>query len=123
MHPTISHYIFRRSAVCAYLIVAAVTASPSSKADANTSFMTGASLLDECSSIVGEADCIGYVSGIADVLGNDSVSGWRACIPADVTRGRRAEITMEFLSGNAAMRQFPGAGLVARAFASAFPCH
>jgi hypothetical protein len=84
-------------------------------------FDTGNSLYDFCKS--GSQACAGYVSGVADVMGLTEISGFKACIPLDVTRRQATDVVTKWLAANPAKRNSGAPGLVAHALADAFPCH
>ena len=98
----------------------ALTLSVASGSTSRT-FDTGNSLYDFCRSR--SLACAGYVSGVADVMGLTEVSGFKACIPRDVTRRQATDVVTKWLASNPAKRNSAAPGLVAHALADAFPCH
>src|SRR5262245_748577 len=67
--------------------------------------------------------CRGYVAGVADILENREVAGYRACIPtASVEIGQLGDIVTSFLRDHVDERRRTGASIVAFALSQAFPC-
>src|SRR5262249_29484847 len=67
--------------------------------------------------------CRGYVAGVADILENKEVAGYRACIPTTAVEiGKLGEIVTDFLRDHGEERQRTGASIVALALSQAFPC-
>jgi len=50
------------------------------------------------------------------------INGFVACIPVGVDNGQLRDVVNQFLRNNAPRRHFAAAGLIAHAFADAFPC-
>jgi hypothetical protein len=110
-----------------------VTATSSSFADR---YISGNDLYPLCSAtpenVPGEQQanastqwgfCRGYVAGVADILENREVAGYRACIPTTTVEiGKLGDIVTNFLRDHAEERQRTGASLVALALSQAFPC-
>lgn len=85
-------------------------------------FEVGNALLQDC---IQEQHlfCLGYIVAISDVLMNgNSVNGYKACEPMDVTAGQLKDIVVQYLRLNPAERHLGASGLVADAISKAFPC-
>jgi hypothetical protein len=102
----------------------------SASAPASAFFLTASDLSAKCTKVgqtnpyVDYIDCLGYVTGIADVLTGDggSINGVRACLPQSVTREGLVDQVTKWLAGNPAVGHLPAAGVVASALADGFPC-
>jgi len=67
--------------------------------------------------------CRGYVAGVADILENREVAGYKACIPTTTVEvGQLGDIVTSFLRDHAEERNRTGASIVALALSKAFPC-
>jgi hypothetical protein len=67
--------------------------------------------------------CRGYIAGVADILENGEVGGYRACIPAPTVEiGQLAEVVTNFLRDHPDERHLTAANNVAFALSEAFPC-
>jgi hypothetical protein len=67
--------------------------------------------------------CRGYVAGVADILENREVAGYRACVPTPTVEiGQLGDIVTTFLRDHPEERSLTGASIVARALSQAFPC-
>jgi pullulanase/glycogen debranching enzyme len=66
--------------------------------------------------------CLGYLDGIADAMQGNGINGFVACISVGVDNGQLRDVVNQFLRNNAPRRHFAAAGLIAHAFADAFPC-
>ena len=67
--------------------------------------------------------CIGYVTAIMDVLAaGNSVNRLKACIPIGADMNQIVAVVKNFLRDYPEKRHHVAAGLVAEAFARAFPC-
>jgi hypothetical protein len=88
-------------------------------------FKTGNDLFEVCTDTgMKNLVCLGYISGIADVMSNgNSVNGYKACIPYHtVTIGQVTDIAQAFLNSAPEKRHKGAGGLVAHALEKAFPC-
>lgn len=88
-------------------------------------FFTGNDILARCQSseLNVWADCLGYVSAIADTLaGGNTISGYRACPSRNVTRGQVRDVVVSWLIANPASRHFTANSVTAAALSVAFPC-
>lgn len=74
-------------------------------------------------SVAAEGRCIGYLLAVEDVLAHDAVEGIRACLPADLTLTEQHRIVVEWLQAQPPTDAHTAAGLVARAYATRYPCH
>lgn len=68
----------------------------------------------------GRQECEAYISGVADMLANDTPR--RACIPTNVEMGQLRQVVLKALANHPEATQQPAARLVPRALAEAFPC-
>jgi hypothetical protein len=67
--------------------------------------------------------CRGYIAGVADILENREVAGYRACIPAPTAEiSQLAEVVTNFLRDHPDERHLTAASNVAFALSKAFPC-
>jgi hypothetical protein len=91
-------------------------------------FYSGNALLEVClSQHPLDRACWGYTTGIADAMGGgeafgETLFGWSACIPTEVTVYQLADVTIRYLQEHPEKRHWGAGGLVARAFREAFPC-
>jgi hypothetical protein len=115
-----------RALLTASLVVAGTLASGSVPALAG-GFDSGNDLLDDCSAKSGDnpvkaGACLGYVTGVADVLGGGTViDGIRACF-VTATTGQLKDVVLRYLNEHPETRHLVAASLVARALSEAFPC-
>jgi hypothetical protein len=67
--------------------------------------------------------CIGYVTAIMDALSSgNSVNGFKACVPTNADMNQMVDIVKNFIRDHPEKRHLVATGLVAEAFAQAFPC-
>jgi hypothetical protein len=91
-------------------------------------WVTGDELLANCSansevSALKQARCFGYVTGVADVLGEGTIIyGFKACFTTGTTKGRLKDIVLRYLTRHPETRHFSAAGEVAASLSEAFPC-
>src|SRR4051794_32832759 len=90
-------------------------------ADAPNAFETGNDVLRFCT-IPEHQACMGYVTAVVDVISNNRINGFDACLPANVTRRQAVDVAKTWLTNNAKYRHLNGAGLIATAFQEAWPC-
>jgi hypothetical protein len=104
-------------------VAAVMVISAGARADA---FKTGNVLYQECAAPIGTreyANCQHYVMGVADVMaGNNTINGYAACFPRDVTVGQIRDVVTRYLANLPQSRNKGAAGLAADALAQAFPC-
>ena len=95
------------------------------------SFFTGRQLLAACDSrnLFETADCLGYITGIADALGAfQPVLGTRfavppvVCLPAGITRGTLRDVAVTHLRQAAARDGQSASALVVEALMQSYPC-
>jgi hypothetical protein len=113
-----------KSLCLAAAAIAAFLGTPTSAGIAGY-FKDGNDILRACTAAMGDpqfAVCNGYLEGIADVLESNVINGFRSCVPEAATSGQLKDVVNQFLRVNAARRHLAAAGLVANAFAAAFPC-
>lgn len=68
-------------------------------------------------------DCLGYVSGVADVMsGRNAINGVQACIPRGTSRNQLKDVVVDWLRRHPEHRHHNAGGLVAAALAEAYPC-
>ena len=107
----------------AVLIWLAVSASASAQIKV---FNTGNDLANNCAELdessYPSGYCMGFIGSVADIIGNFEIFGWKACLPAQVTKGQVVDVVRQFLNDNPQDLHLAAAGLVARALAEAFPC-
>ena len=92
---------------------------------ATADFQSGSTLLTICQDTARPMDrmqCLGYIQGISDVSGHNTISGWRACGPEDLTGLQAMDIVLKHLREHPEDRHLAASSLVARALAEAFPC-
>src|SRR5579862_6019240 len=83
-------------------------------------FKSGNQLLAMCESVPGEGICLGYVIGIVDVMQNNSINGYVACFPSDITSGQAEDVVIKRLKDHPEDRHLLADGLVAEALSIAF---
>ena len=79
----------------------------------------GNELLKHCLEPIETAEssyCLGYISGAADMLGDD------ICVPKEVNRGQMNDIAVRYLQAHPELRQRSGVDLAEEALKEAFPC-
>lgn len=115
-----------RVALC---VAAAMGISSGTMAQTADAFETGNGLDISCGENDGQqrpfpfGACYGYSVAIADVMHRGiSISGFRACIPANITKGQVVDAVRTWLRKSPQQWHYGAAGLVAQALATAFPC-
>lgn len=95
-----------------------------SSATSSGNFESGNTLYEDCDgNDYDQILCLGYLRAISDVLnGDNTVNGFKACIPAGVTPFQLKSILIKWLDDNPENRHYAAAGLVASSFQEAFPC-
>ena len=106
-----------RRRLFAILIVVAATMSVSMEARAGATAETGNKLYESCiaPSSFDRGPCYGYAVGIVDVMSENPINGFSACIPNHVTIGQIRDLVTQYLTTNSARRHLTAAGLVAAA--------
>jgi hypothetical protein len=66
--------------------------------------------------------CLGYLLAAEDALSVDDIEGIRACLPRDITLQIQHRSVMEWLGRHPDATANSAIGLIARAWAEAFPC-
>ena len=67
--------------------------------------------------------CVGYVARIGDVMAEEpAVLGWGACSSENIEISQLKDVVERWLERHPEKRHMGAAGLVADAFAEAFPC-
>ena len=110
-----------------WLLVAVLAVVPYGPVVAQDAYVYtfGNNLLTDCRNKTSGFDvgvCKGYIIAIADVLNNNTVSGHRACLPENVTKGQVIDIVVPWLEAHPQHRHFTANSLVALALSEAFPC-
>jgi hypothetical protein len=80
--------------------------------------------VDSRTAVADDFMCFGYVSGVADamVANNNEIAGFRECLRVGLTRLQLSDVVEKWLQNHPEKRDFSAPGLVAHAFAEAFPC-
>ena len=70
------------------------------------------------------AYCVGYITGIADVLGHgdEDISYWRACLPEGITQGEIFEKLKAWLAEHPQNADVAASDNIAHGLASLYPC-
>lgn len=96
---------------------------------AQATFITGSKLMEFCRGFdqgalnFDRSACVWYVTGVADVMAGDSVTGWRACIvTGSVTNEQVAQVAVTFLREHPEKSHLAAHNLVAMALSGAYPC-
>ncbi len=74
------------------------------------------------SSSVAAGRCIGYLLAAEDALAYQSIEGIRACLPKSITLQEQHQLVTDWLKANPDTTSPTALGLVARAYASRYPC-
>jgi hypothetical protein len=88
---------------------------------AAASFKSGNELLQECTEPPVSL-CFGYIEAVTDALVRNSLNGYEACVPQEVTVGQLQNIVVQYLRQDPRDRHLGAIGLVAHAISNAFPC-
>ena len=89
---------------------------------------TGQSLRERCATVQlinpsAGLHCRGYIGAVADILaGGDTVAGYRACPPAEISREELVRSVKAWLDKHSERLQPPAFRLAARALSESFPC-
>ena len=96
----------------------------STQPSAGGSWISGNTMKATChsESLANQGICLGFATAIAGVLDDQSIQGWRACIPSGVTRGQLRDVMVKFLDDRPEALHFSAESLAAHAFEIAFPC-
>ena len=85
-------------------------------------YMSGNKILEWCNKSEGmDGVCLGYISGIADVMSSNAVNGFRAC-SSSVPLGQLVLVTKKWFGAHPEILHYPADGLIAAAMEEAFPC-
>lgn len=94
--------------------------------NAPSMYQSGTALLEECLNDIPELHerCIGYISGIADVMNSDEVGEAQICIPANlgISSGRIRGIVIRWMRGHSEQLHLPARDLIAKALSDVFVC-
>ena len=87
-------------------------------------FFTGNQFHEVCQSEASysEAICSGYVVGIADIMANEPVYGFTACLPTNVTVRQVSDVVSTYMQQHPEMRHYAASSIVAYALSESFPC-
>lgn len=92
-------------------------------------FESGNTLADKCRGAAQrevtfpDGICLGYVTGIADVMAISPIGRSRACIPTSgTTKGQMVDIVVKHIREHPEELHYDAASLVAKALSTAFPC-
>jgi hypothetical protein len=66
--------------------------------------------------------CHGYIQAVAEVMSENTINGFRACLPDNPTRGQLNDVVLRHLSDFPQQRHLLSDGLVAMIFSKNFPC-
>lgn len=66
--------------------------------------------------------CHIYLHAVQDVLAQDPVHGYRACLPADADIDRSVQLFVDWVAGHPPAQQAPASDVIAQALAAAYPC-
>ena len=94
---------------------------------ARADFQTGGTLLQNCAKAdddVALAYCIGYMTGIADAIGNgdEEISYWQACLPEETTQGEIFEKLKAWLADHPQNADVAASDNIAQGLAALYPC-
>jgi hypothetical protein len=107
----------------AAVVTAVVLACPPASAQEGEgrAFYPGNDLWSACS--VKSGVCLGFVVGVADVMGTGSaILGRRACLPSPVAGGQAQDVVKRYLERHPEARHYAAVSLAAEALEEAFPC-
>ena len=112
--------MFRRTNIVLISASISVISSGSIASD----FVIGNNLYSWCTASPADMTsfCIAYIIGISDVLSQNTVNNYRACIPLTVNGQQERDIVVNHLHDHPETRHYGAAGLVAQALAEQFPC-
>ena len=102
-----------------------LAASPSASAQGlGTYFLDGNDLAEICEDDTSPKTlrCIGYVTGVADLLTDHPVIKGVVCIPKEVTAKQVVDVAKLYLDSHPEMSHAGAAVLLSIAFAESFPC-
>ncbi|MEX6501571.1 Rap1a/Tai family immunity protein [Pseudomonas zhanjiangensis] len=66
--------------------------------------------------------CHIYLHAVQDVLVQDRVNGFRACLPADADIDRSVRLFVDWVAAHPPAQQAPASDVIAQALAEAYPC-
>lgn len=114
-----------KKAISTAAAIVAIALSEPDWAGANVgSADDGNNLLIACTAAPGvqQGYCYGYINAIADATSNNTIDGFKACIPQQVQVEQLRDVVIQYLRNHPAERHYSVLGLVAKALAGAFPC-
>jgi len=89
---------------------------------AGATFVDGNELYEDMKNNYGKLYSSGYITGVADVGNDNSIYGFRFCVPQQATRGQLADVVNKWLEQNPDKRHYSASSLIAHAFQETFPC-
>ena len=66
--------------------------------------------------------CHIYLHAVQDILLQDRVHGYRACLPADADIDRSVRLFVDWVAAHPPAQQAPASDVIAQALAAAYPC-
>ena len=72
--------------------------------------------------VAAKAVCEGFIGGVLDVVANNSIYGFTACIPPMTPMSKAADVTKNWLTVHPESSTRPASSAIAQALAEAFPC-
>lgn len=117
--------IFRAAAVLFVMLLVKVS-HPQTTETTVHDYEDGTAFKAECDDVKSPfflGECEGYIEAIAGVmLGNNSIDGFRACIPEGITVARLKDVVHLYLTVHSVKLHLAASGLVAEALEDTFPC-
>ena len=121
----VQRIIFRAAAVLFAMLLVEVSYSQTIETTVHD-YEDGTAFKAECDNVNSPfflGECEGYIEAIAGVmLENNSINGFRACIPEGVTVARLKDVVYLYLTVHSVKLHLAASGLVAEALEDAFPC-
>ena len=103
-------------------VLVALLVTLNANAYAGATFVDGNELYEDMKNDYGKLYSSGYITGVADVGNDNSIYGFRFCVPQQATRGQLSDVVSKWLEQNPGKRHFSASSLIALAFQEAFPC-
>lgn len=106
------------------VIISLIPQGAKAQEKARTNDMSALSLYQLCSSQsnVDYGMCAGYVTALADILMNETVTGYKACHFGEVRTQELMDIVKNYIANNPDMNDRPARVVASAALARAFPC-
>ena len=116
--------MLRRSAVC---VIASIGLSFSNLhvAFGEVVYEHAGDLNRLCTSedVATKAVCEGFIGGVFEIVANESVYGFTACIPPLTPMSKAVDVTKNWLIVHPELLTRSASSAIAQALAEAFPCH